>query len=199
MSLFHAFHALLVCARVVYQIVSRKEILSPQQLYELCPTKRLSNKDIIEEGSLLELSTFCNSLNCPLFFAGAIVFEIDPALKDAANNKSGVGPAFGHVTNPFGKDVDVLWQDPPKKGKEAVSQPEPIQRKFLALSVDPHQKFTRKYEDGRIEEYHCVKYNEKGSHWEVWSEAQVNSFKADLPPPATTPTHTFTSFKANLN
>ena len=121
------------------------------------------------------------------------MLEIDPALVDPDNNKSGVGPAFGHVTNPFGVDVDVAWQDPPPPGKAAgpIGRPEPIKRKFLAVCVDPHKKFTRKHADGRCEEYHCVKYDTNGSHWEVWSQAKVIILKHDSRPQAISNANTY--------
>ena len=99
-------------------------------------------------------------------------------------DESGVDDVFGEVTNPFGKEVDVKFYDPPKNAgkKPAPSLPEPIKRKFLGICVAPQKKFIRKYPDGREEEYHCKGYDYKGSHWDVWSKVQVIALKHDCHP-----------------
>ena len=107
-------------------------------------------------------------------------------------SESGVDDAFGVVKNPYGADIDVLFFDHAPKPADgnlqkknlpkAVSLPEAIKKKYVRVYVDPQKKFVRNYKDGRCEEYHCVGYDHKGSHWEVWPKAQVITLKADFPP-----------------
>ena len=81
------------------------------------------------------------------------------------------------VVNPFGSEVDVLWKDPPSEDEDVVGNSqsqalsEPIQRKFLAKCINLHEKFIAP----NGEEYHLVKVDNQGSHWEVWPQAKAKN------------------------
>ena len=109
------------------------------------------------------------------------MLEVDPRAAEDGN-KHGIGAAFGEVVNPFGYEVDVLWKDPPSEDEDAVGNsqsqalPEPIQRKFLAKCINQHEKFIAP----NGEEYHLIKVDRRGSHWEVWPPANAkNAENAD--------------------
>ena len=167
----HAYLCMYLCIRT--------ETLTPKELFAVNPTKTLSNKDNIPEGAwwhfIFEHASCWHFIFLLSGTEGAIVLVKD---------QNGVDDAFGEVTNPYGKDVDVKFFDPPKNAarKPAPSVPEPVKRKYLGMCVAPRKKFTRTYPDGRVEEYHCKGYDFKGSHWEVWSKVQVIALKHDCPP-----------------
>ena len=104
--------------------------------------------------------------------------EVDPDLK-GDDNKHGVGVAFGEIVNPFGYEVDVVWQDPVSDDEDCVKNsqikhlPEPIQRKYLARCINPREKLVAP----NGEEYHLVKVDRTGSHWEVWPPANNKHIK----------------------
>ena len=132
--------------------------------------------------------------------AGAIVIEVDPELR-SKQNKHGIGSAFGEIVNPFGGEVDVLWQDPISSDEDCVGNsqaktlPESIPRKYLARCINPREKIVAP----SGEEYHLIKVNRKGSHWEVWPPAKNKHIKNADTVKVYTLKSMQISFNANLN